>query len=363
MSWIALTDGIDGRFDPTGIEQDTGGTPQVPTGPDALMVRGSLVVEICASYTEWRRPLLEYWRGGDWPFALNIVPDTKGQLQFTMLQSGRTMTCTLPCPDAASCDWLRLTYSWDAPRRSARVAVEDVGSDRVHLVQMPAPLPLQIRDIAALVTPGRCTFHPDVAYLGISTRIEPVGPAPSLAPWTRIATPDGHRPVEQLRNGDLVLTACGGAVPILATLERQVPARGSFVPLEIHPPYFGLTQAITLATFQRLFVGGTDVEYLFGHERVLVSAAHLPRASFSTANAPGWTARYRQLLLPRHARLLATGTELESLYIGGLTHRRDKVAASLFAGDGNDRLPDHGAPACAVLDRFAAEILADSRAA
>ncbi len=50
-------------------------------------------------------------------------------------------------------------------------------------------------------------------------------PVPCFLAGTMIATPDGERPIETLRRGDLVLTADGRAVPILFTGRTTVEAR------------------------------------------------------------------------------------------------------------------------------------------
>ena len=72
-----------------------------------------------------------------------------------------------------------------------------------------------------------------------------------------------------------MLTRGGGVVPVLHKLDRVVPARGSLAPVRLRAPYFGLLDDVIVAPEQRLVIDGSEVEYLFNQEAVLVPARHL----------------------------------------------------------------------------------------
>ncbi len=186
---------------------------------------------------------------------------------------------------------------------------------------------------------------------------------PSLAPKTQVATPNGYQEVGELRRGDLVLTADGKSVPDLQTLTRTVPAKGHFSPVLLRAPVFGLQQDIIVAPSQRLVISGSEVEYLFGRESVLVPAFHLLGGTSARAASHRLLTTYTQLLLPGHEALDAAGTVAESLYIGRLRRKKDQLNASLLANLDRNQLPDHGPSIFPVLRAFDALVLAEQRAA
>jgi len=221
-----------------------------------------------------------------------------------------------------------------------------------------------MRDLRALCLGGeQRLISDDVSFFAVATHIERVGPSPTLTPETPVATPLGYRPVGQLRRGDTVLTAKGETVPVLHRIDREVPARGTQRPIRLRAPYFGLKQDIEVAPDQRLVIRGSEVEYLFGHEAVLVPARHLAGASAAMPTFRAGTVRYCQVLLPDHEVLDAAGTAAESLYIGRIRRKRRLLAASLLADLDQAYLPDQGVSAYPVLRAYDAQVLADYRAA
>ncbi|MDA0962693.1 MAG: Hint domain-containing protein, partial [Proteobacteria bacterium] len=108
---------------------------------------------------------------------------------------------------------------------------------------------------------------------------------------------------------------------------------------------------------------GNEVEYLFGHEGVLVPARHLSGASAAARLHIEGTIRYAQVLLPRHDSILAAGTLAESLHIGRLRRKPRILGASLLAQLDASALPDHGLTQYPVLRAYDAQVLADYRAA
>lgn len=364
MVWLAVSSSNFDQFDAGGIEPGAS-AEQGDCNPDALLVRGSLVVEMRLPDSQRPEPLLLFAQDGDWPVKLALRAVPGGGLNLVLEQSGTVEHRTLNPTDSGRADLLRLTYSWDSPRRWGRLALERVDGGQAQIVELKAPRPWRLADLRALLQPGPFRFvSTDVQYLALSDQIEPVGPMPSLAAHTPIATPQGYRALSTLQRGDLVLTGDGTTVPVLHVVRRSVPAAGSFQPIRLRAPYFGLLQDIDVAPSQRLVLSGSEVEYLFGQQSVLVPARHL--LATHTAFQPKIdkpTTRYMQVLLPDHAALLAAGAVVESLFIGRLRRDRNRFAASLLAELDRSGLPEHGRSKYPVLRSFDATVLAERRIA
>jgi hypothetical protein len=166
-----------------------------------------------------------------------------------------------------------------------------------------------------------------------------------------------------LRRGDLVQGAGGTAVPVLQSVACTVPAVGSFAPVRLRAPYFGLRADIVVAPHQRLVIRGSDVEYLFGCEAVLVPARHLLNGFSAVPAESGPLMRYHGLILPEHEEIEAAGTATESLYLGRMRRNAEAISLTLLAGFDRARLPEHARPVWPVLRHYEAITLAMSRAA
>jgi len=364
MAWIAVSDHDGHIVAPAGLGNPQNSADLVDMSGDALMVRGSLVIETRVPATRRPRPLVLYNKDGDWPLHLSLQVVPGGGLTLILDQGGEILHRTINHSETGRADVVRITYSWDARTRIGRLALERTDQDNVILVPVASPRPLRYSDALALICPGEDRYvAPDVLYLALSTAIEPVGPMPSLMPDTPVATPTGYRPICEMRRGDTVLTPEGEIVPVLHVIHRQVPASGSFHPVRMRAPYFGLLQDITVAPSQRLVLSGSEVEYLFGREAVLVPACHLAGGTTAKIAHTGPIVTYWQLLLPGHQALLVAGTSAESLYIARLRRKIPMLNASLLAGLDRNSLPEHGKLIHPVLRPFDAQILAEQRAA
>ncbi len=159
------------------------------------------------------------------------------------------------------------------------------------------------------------------------------GELPCFARGTGILTPQGYRPVEELRPGDPVINAAGERRAVRwvgwRTLDLgPAPARSSR-PIIIRPGAFGLGKP-----FKTLRLSPPHCIYAQG---VLIPVAHLVNGAtiLSDDAAPAMT--YYHLELDRHDVLLAEGLECESYFCNGnrgaLYHElgRRSPAGRLFA--------------------------------
>lgn len=364
MSWLGIADAEERRFSLRGVGDDRSEAPLHPSTDAYMLARGTLMFE--ARMMPDARP--ERLLGFDqtWPdrrsLVFHAVPG--GGVAVVQETDGHTIHTALQHSVDTRTQVLRISFSWDAPRGWAQLTVErpeSYGFKRT-LLEGVKPIPItQLRNIVL----GRdgCRLNKDVVYVALSDKIEPVGPMPGLAPTTHIDTPGGPRCAGHLGRGDLVITRDGQTVPILHRVQRSVPARGGFAPVRLRAPYFELRKDIVVAPHQRLVVGGSEVEYLFGTEAVLLPARHLINGFTAQYEPPPVTTIYLQFILPKHEAVRVAGASLESLYIGRLRRDPDVWRKTILAGLDRNTLPEHGRPAFKELQWYEAIHLARQRAA
>lgn len=363
MTWLALADKETQRFSLRGLGVDRHESPVFEDAPGTVIPSGTLLVE--AAVTGDNRPeiLIGFDRPGP-PFArslwlksipgggVNLIATLGGQIRHAAIQHG----------GEGRMDVLRISYSWDTTRGWARLAVERPGGTRVFSTQIDDPLPLLLSDFHSLIM-DHTNASPNLVFAALSSKIEPLGPSPSLAADLPLMTSDGFKPAISLKRGDTVLTEDHGSVPVLFALHRRVPARGSFRPVRLRAPYFGLKKDVVVAPTQRLILSGSEVEYTYGRESVLVPVQHLVNGIAARFEPCGPVAEYSQLLMPAHEALKTEGCTLESLYIGRIRRRSPALCASILADLPRASLPEHAKPLHPVLGAFEARILAEHRAA
>ncbi|MCM2561782.1 Hint domain-containing protein [Lutimaribacter sp. EGI FJ00015] len=364
MAWIALTDHSEQYFAPAGLGCDAGRAPALGKGDDALLVRGSLVMEVQVASDGKPLQLFDYKGAPPWRFRLSVQAIPEGGVVLVMGFGGDVQHAATRLERVGVGDALRVTVSWDAPLRWARLALEHVGTGRIAMSDMSNPKPLPLSELRQMMTRcGQRHMNRHVKFLAISTAIEPVGPMPTLTGHVPLATPWGLRDVAQLRRGDVVHCGDRGGVPVLHKLRRVVPARGSFRPIRLRAPYFGLRRDILVSPDQRLIIGGSEVEYMFGRERVLVPARHLVNGVSAIYAQVGTTIAYHGLILPGCEPVQAAGTPLETMFIGRIRRKPVLLKASLLAGLDRNSLPEHALSTYPVLRPFEAIMLAENRAA
>lgn len=145
-----------------------------------------------------------------------------------------------------------------------------------------------------------------------------------FTPGTRIATPQGPRPIETLRPGDLVLTRDNGPQPLLWSARRRLTGARLHVMPGLAPIRLragALAEAapepdLIVSPQHRLLVTGPAAEALFGTPEVLVRACDLVN-DLGIRPLHGLTGvTYVHLLLPRHELIWANGVLTESFHPG-----------------------------------------------
>jgi len=363
MGWLGFTNGVKNSFRPSGTSVQCEHMPQ-PVHPDTLLPKGSLMIETRLSPDGRPQTLLAFYRTHPWSCSFSLQALPGGGFILIESQGDAVHHATLPHDADGRMDIVRLIYSWDAPRKWGRLSLERPETDCVHSTALTPPHPMPLADLKTMLTdPRQREMDSDVEIVALSDQIEALGPMPGLTGRTPIDTPTGPVPIGHLKRGDLVVTEAGTIVPVLQTVSRRVPAHGSFRPIHLRAPYFGLQRDIVVAPHQRLVLRGSEVEYTFGREAVLVPARHLING-VSALYAEGTDmVTYHQLLLPGHDVIRAAGSPLESLYIGRLRRKPDQMQASLLRNMNRAHMPEHPKPIWPVLKPFEAITLAMSRAA
>lgn len=364
MAWLGLRTQSERMFCPRGLGQDQAIAPLVDDTLGALMPRGTIMLETRLSPEGRLQTLVDFESIGLWPSALTLKAIPSGGIALVISQGVEIIHSAVKQPKRGRTDSLRIVYAWDAPARIARLSVQYPDSPIPEVTLIPDPKPLPVADVRAMVlNQNACQLDPDVEFLAVSDRIEPAGPTPGLLAGTMIITPQGDVPVHRLKRGDIVMTEAGEQMPVLHVIHQTAPARGSFQPILLRAPYFGLDTDMIVAAEQRILLDGSDVEYMFGREGVLVSAAHLTNGVAAVPVKTGPTMRYTQIILPKTEAFCAQGGFVQSLYLGRIRRDARKYDASVLGRLSPVDMPEHGATQHQILQRFEATALAQRRAA
>ncbi len=364
MTWLALCDHDERRLSLRGLGCDKKDAPQLVDHPHTVLSRGSIMFETRLSADGRPQVLFGYKTTYPQQRSLIFQAIPGGGISMVQVQGDAISHAAIQHREAGRTDVVRITYSWDCDANWGRMTLEMPEETTVNNAYIDNPAPLSLDDIRDLML-GRSdqTFATDMIFAALSDQIEPIGPMPTLLPATPVATPWGYKEAHALKRGDTVTTRDDGVVPVLQRVQRTVPARGSYRPIRLRAPYFGLQQDIIVAPDQRLIIDGPEVEYLFSQEAVLVPARHLINGFAALVEPCGPTITYTQLLLPRHETLLAAGTSVESMYIGRIRRNPQHLGGSLLHAFDRSRLPEHPRPAHHVLRWYDAIHLARRRAA
>ncbi|SLN34940.1 Bifunctional hemolysin/adenylate cyclase precursor [Aquimixticola soesokkakensis] len=134
---------------------------------------------------------------------------------------------------------------------------------------------------------------------------------------TRIATPFGPRPIEDLVIGDLVLTRDHGPQPLRWIGSRSLTATAALAPIEIAQGTLGNARVLRVSPEHRMLVTGWRAELLFGEPEVFVAAKHLINDA-NVRPCHGGEVTYLHMMFDQHEVVFAEGAAAESFHPGGM---------------------------------------------
>lgn len=351
MSWIAACSS-------TGTRQFFPPFDRVP--PRGAMRRGTVLLECLVTGVDRAEPILRLPLQAHAAGHLSVLALPKGSFALVVAQGRQMAHRTLRLAEAEGAARVRLSFAWDCDAGIARFAVEDAEGTAFTTGTLDIPKPLALNSLTAFEAMELCPCPKvEFGFLAVSNRVEPVGPLPGMAARTLVETPFGARELSSLRCGDQVATRCGPPEPVLHVAQRVVPGLGSFAPIRLRAPYFGLQRDIVVAPHQKIFLSGAAVDYTFGCEGVLVPAGYLVNGHSALAEPNLPLVHYAQALLSSHAILAASGTWAESLYVGRLRRDDVRLAATLLAEVNPTLLPEQARMPLPVLKRYEAQALAE----
>lgn len=148
-----------------------------------------------------------------------------------------------------------------------------------------------------------------------------------FTPGTLIDTPQGPRPVEELREGDRVSTRDNGPQEILWIGSRRMTGARLYVMPQLRPVRFragalGIARperALLVSPEHRILVRGPAARALFNTSEVLVPARDLVDGDTVQVDRVLREVTYVHLLLPQHQIIRANGIDTESFHPASAT--------------------------------------------
>ncbi len=143
-----------------------------------------------------------------------------------------------------------------------------------------------------------------------------------FTPGTLILTPQGPRPIEALRPGNLVFTRDNGAQAVLWTGYRNISAARLHLmphlrPIRLRSHAFGLGRPdpdLLVSPQHRMLVKGRAAQALFNADEVLVKAEDMVNDHTIVVDHASREVRYIHILLEQHSVIWANGLETESFH-------------------------------------------------
>ena len=246
-----------------------------PDDAPALLERGLFVMEF-ALPLDRATVLLHLQSDTPWLRTLSVFFDPEAGLALLHRQGNDLRRHLIPGPLPQHQGTARLAFTFDAPGRTWSMGYEIIELGIHRAAQGTRPLPMASADLRALCTATQDSQrHRAVLWFGATQN----DMLPDHAPWIGLRTPiDTSRGVVAaglLKPGDLIATLDQGFLPLKTLVHHTLPSRGSFVPVLLRTPFFGLSGDILVSSGQMVLISGASVEYLYGVEEALISAASL----------------------------------------------------------------------------------------
>jgi hypothetical protein len=156
------------------------------------------------------------------------------------------------------------------------------------------------------------------------------GPACFLR-GTSLATPQGERPIETLRAGDLVMTRDHGPKPIVWVGQTKASGLGADAPVRFERGSIGNDRPLLVSPMHRMLISDWRAQLYFGAQSVFVHAKHLVNGK-SIRIAAREKACYFHVMFDAHEIVQAHGAASESFYPGDVFLLENPiVAAQIYA--------------------------------
>ncbi len=147
-----------------------------------------------------------------------------------------------------------------------------------------------------------------------------------FVPGTRISTPDGPRPVEDLAEDDLILTKDSGPQPVRWVGDRRISgarlvAQPQLRPVRLASGAFAKGEPdedLLVSPDHRILLQGPAAMALFNTPEVLVAARDLINDHSVRPCRSCTSVRYIHIMLDQHQIIWANGLEVESFHPAGV---------------------------------------------
>ncbi|MEH7829367.1 Hint domain-containing protein [Gemmobacter denitrificans] len=261
------------------------GAPPAAQRPGETLRRGTLVFEITTPLQQ-AGVLIDWVAGaGTGQRSLALFHDHDSGLILLQRQGALLMRHVLPGPLPEVPGLARILFHWDQDANSWDMRYRRSDLDLELRAGGTGVLSPRLGDLVVLCQNGMtgdqalaersATRHPALLWFGVTDGAAPPQSAPWIGPRTQIQTPTGFRLAAQLRPGDMVLTEDRGACMLQSVRRLDLPGRGRHAPVLLRAPYFSPARDVLVSADQALVQRGSDVEYLFFEDAVLVQAGFL----------------------------------------------------------------------------------------
>ena len=132
-----------------------------------------------------------------------------------------------------------------------------------------------------------------------------------FTPGTLIDAEGGSKRVEDIQQGDLVMTMDDGLQPVRAVLRQTVRAYGKFAPIHFAAGSIGNERGFSVSPEHRMLICDWRAQLLMGQDEVLVAAKHLVD-DVNVCRVEGGVIEYIHLLFDTHQIVFGDGCPSES---------------------------------------------------
>ncbi|MBU2992458.1 Hint domain-containing protein [Octadecabacter sp. 1_MG-2023] len=352
LNWIGTRTQEGGDFNPAGLGCARSGNGSL----SELLTRGSLLMEVTVRPSPHPVNLLRFAALDPWPSGITVCLEPDGTLRLMMRQGGKHLATSLKTKLGAKVQTAHITYTWDAPARSGRFSVYIPDHGILWQTSVMSPFPISTRDTQRIVmAPESCAMDKDVTFAAVANAPCPHGPMPGLSGSAAVDTTSGPKALRDIVAGDCVTVDGTEAVRVLWAGHASLPALGRFAPMTLRRPYMGLWEDLIAARDQRACLAGSEVEYMFGEERVSTAIRHLEvrNCATPTKNAPA-IVTYYQVLLETHEIITVNGAMVESFDGSAVLSAPDFLKFSVLADMPIERCPKNIGLAAPVLQGYEA---------